>query len=91
MASAAEKYYIKDGLTKPAIHHQSYQKLWETKWKGPVCDANKNEGRKQTLTIGRNSAQWAYTHSCLAASTTLSQLRRRSSRSALVVPPLSVS
>ena len=43
MASAAEKYYIKDSLTKPAIHHESYQKLWETKWKGPVCEAMQAE------------------------------------------------
>lgn len=33
---ATEKYYIKDAITKPAIHHQSYEKLWETKWKKPV-------------------------------------------------------
>ncbi|EXJ93961.1 hypothetical protein A1O1_02354 [Capronia coronata CBS 617.96] len=30
---ATEKYYIKDAITKPAIHHQSYEKLWETKWR----------------------------------------------------------
>lgn len=34
---AAEKYYIKDALLKPAIHHESFQQLWETKWKKLVC------------------------------------------------------
>ncbi len=34
---ATEKYYIKDAIKKPAVHHESYQKLWETKWKAPVC------------------------------------------------------
>ncbi|OAP64647.1 hypothetical protein AYL99_00619 [Fonsecaea erecta] len=37
MVSAAEKYYIKDAITKSAIHHESFQKLWETKWKGPCA------------------------------------------------------
>ena len=34
---AAEKYYIKDAITKPAVHHESYKALWETKWKGPCA------------------------------------------------------
>ncbi|RMD40729.1 hypothetical protein DV735_g4407, partial [Chaetothyriales sp. CBS 134920] len=29
---ADQKYYIKDAINKPAVHHQSYQALWETKW-----------------------------------------------------------
>lgn len=29
-------YHIKDALLQPAVHHQSFQKLWETKWKAPV-------------------------------------------------------
>ena len=33
----ADKYYIKDNITKPAIHHESYKQLWESKWKTPVC------------------------------------------------------
>jgi hypothetical protein len=33
---ASEKYYIKDAITKPAVHHESYKALWETKWKMPV-------------------------------------------------------
>jgi hypothetical protein len=50
MASAAEKYYIKDAITKPAVHHESYQKLWETKWKGPVChQSDRQEEPRLTL------------------------------------------
>ncbi|OAG41933.1 hypothetical protein AYO21_03936 [Fonsecaea monophora] len=37
MVSASEKYYIKDAISKPAIHHESFQQLWETKWKGPCA------------------------------------------------------
>jgi hypothetical protein len=33
---ASEKYYIKDAITKTAVHHKSFKALWETKWKGPV-------------------------------------------------------
>ncbi|KIV92343.1 hypothetical protein PV10_06793 [Exophiala mesophila] len=32
---ASSKYYIKDAITKTAVHHHSYQQLWETKWKKP--------------------------------------------------------
>ncbi|KAK3314225.1 yellowish-green 1-like protein [Apodospora peruviana] len=32
---AVEKYFIKDAILKPAIHHESFEKLWETKWKAP--------------------------------------------------------
>ncbi|KAK3690415.1 yellowish-green 1-like protein [Podospora appendiculata] len=32
---AAEQYYIKDAILKSAIHHESFEKLWETKWKAP--------------------------------------------------------
>ncbi|KAJ9624594.1 uncharacterized protein PV06_06408 [Exophiala oligosperma] len=34
---AAEKYYIKDAITKTAVHHESFEKLWETKWKAPCA------------------------------------------------------
>ncbi|RMZ79235.1 hypothetical protein DV737_g3496, partial [Chaetothyriales sp. CBS 132003] len=30
---AEQKYYIKEAIKKPAVHHESYQALWETKWK----------------------------------------------------------
>ena len=33
---AEHKYYIKDAILKPAVHHESFQQLWETKWKGPA-------------------------------------------------------
>jgi len=35
-SAAADKYYIRDALLKPAAHHQSFEQLWETKWKAPV-------------------------------------------------------
>ena len=33
---AADKYYIKDNITKTAVHHESFEKLWKTKWAFPV-------------------------------------------------------
>ena len=33
----ADKYYIKENITKSAPHHESIKALWETKWKKPVC------------------------------------------------------
>jgi len=33
---AEHKYYIKDAILKTAKHHESYQQLWETKWKMPA-------------------------------------------------------
>lgn len=33
---ANQKYHIKDAILKPAAHHESFQKLWETKWKAPA-------------------------------------------------------
>lgn len=33
---AENKYYIKDAILKPAVHHESFKQLWETKWKGPA-------------------------------------------------------
>ncbi|CAN8100973.1 unnamed protein product [Discula destructiva] len=34
-SAAAEKYYIGNSILKSAVHHESFQKLWETKWKVP--------------------------------------------------------
>lgn len=34
--AAAEKYYIGKSIHGTAVHHESFQKLWETKWKVPV-------------------------------------------------------
>lgn len=34
---AAQQYHIGEAINQPAIHHESFQKLWETKWKAPVC------------------------------------------------------
>lgn len=33
---AEEKYFIGSGIKKPAVHHESFEQLWETKWKKPV-------------------------------------------------------
>ncbi|KAK0713520.1 yellowish-green 1-like protein [Lasiosphaeria miniovina] len=32
---AKHHFYIEDALLRPAVHHQSFEKLWETKWKTP--------------------------------------------------------
>jgi len=34
--AAHEKYSIGHAILEPAIHHESFEKLWETKWKAPV-------------------------------------------------------
>lgn len=34
--AAHEKYAIGRAILEPAIHHESFEKLWETKWKAPV-------------------------------------------------------
>ncbi|KAK0610711.1 yellowish-green 1-like protein [Bombardia bombarda] len=33
----ADKFFIKDAILKPAVHHESFEKLWETKWKAPCA------------------------------------------------------
>lgn len=33
---AEHKYFIKDAILKPAKHHESFEQLWETKWKAPA-------------------------------------------------------
>lgn len=34
--AAQEKYTIGHAILEPAVHHESFQKLWEKKWKAPV-------------------------------------------------------
>ncbi|OMP81487.1 UPF0255 protein [Diplodia seriata] len=34
--AARGKYFIQDKLQTPAAHHESFAKLWETKWKEPA-------------------------------------------------------
>ncbi|KAK0724290.1 yellowish-green 1-like protein [Lasiosphaeris hirsuta] len=34
---AAQSYFIGDAILKPAIHHESFEQLWETKWKVPCA------------------------------------------------------
>ncbi|KAK7533149.1 Alpha/Beta hydrolase protein [Phyllosticta citribraziliensis] len=36
MAAPNGKFFIQDKLTKPAPHHESFEQLWETKWKKPA-------------------------------------------------------
>ncbi|KAF2659528.1 alpha/beta-hydrolase [Lophiostoma macrostomum CBS 122681] len=36
MAAPGGKFFIQDNLHATAAHHQSYQQLWETKWKKPA-------------------------------------------------------
>lgn len=34
--AANEMYTIGHAILEPAIHHESFERLWETKWKAPV-------------------------------------------------------
>lgn len=36
MAAPGGKFFIEDKLDIPAKHHESFEQLWETKWKKPV-------------------------------------------------------
>lgn len=36
MAAPGGKFYIQDVIKDVAPHHESFEKLWETKWKRPV-------------------------------------------------------
>jgi hypothetical protein len=33
---AHKKFHIGEALYKRAVHHESFEQLWETKWKAPV-------------------------------------------------------
>lgn len=33
MAGPGGRFWIHDKLSTPAVHHQSFKALWETKWK----------------------------------------------------------
>ena len=39
MAAPGGKFFIQEKLKTPAKHHESYEQLWETKWKKPVCSS----------------------------------------------------
>ena len=49
----ADKYYINDAITKPAIHHESFKALWETKWRKPVGPPGAPTLRRSTQTDKR--------------------------------------
>jgi hypothetical protein len=36
MAAPGGKFFIAENMQKKAAHHESYEQLWETKWKQPV-------------------------------------------------------
>jgi hypothetical protein len=81
--AAEEKYAIGRAILEPAIHHESFAKLWETKWKAPVsCRVSLAVPglRLNILTATFISVQWAFTRLCSVRSRTLNQLRRGSSR-----------
>ena len=48
---AAHKYFIGDAINKPAVHHESFEKLWETKWKAPVCLGTEIPARTTTVPL----------------------------------------
>lgn len=35
MAAPGGKFFIQDSLDTPAVHHESFEKLWQTKWQTP--------------------------------------------------------
>jgi hypothetical protein len=35
MAAPGGKFFIQDALKIPAAHHESFEKLWQTKWQTP--------------------------------------------------------
>jgi len=37
MALPYGNFFVQDKLGTTAPHHESFQQLWETKWKAPVC------------------------------------------------------
>jgi hypothetical protein len=37
MALPYGNFFVEDKLGTTAPHHESFQQLWETKWKEPVC------------------------------------------------------
>lgn len=63
--AAQEKYAIGHAILKPAIHHESFEKLWETKWKAPVRYSLLPELPVLVVDINFLSARWAFTRSCL--------------------------
>lgn len=36
MAAPGGRFYVEDNLQEVAPHHESFEQLWETKWKMPV-------------------------------------------------------
>lgn len=36
MAAPGGKFFIQEKLSNTAPHHESFEQLWETKWKKPV-------------------------------------------------------
>jgi hypothetical protein len=36
MAAPGGKFFIQENIKKVAPHHESWEKLWETKWKFPA-------------------------------------------------------
>jgi len=36
MAAPGGKFFIQDNIKEVAAHHESWEKLWETKWKWPA-------------------------------------------------------
>lgn len=60
--AAHEKYAIGRAILEPAIHHESFEKLWETKWKAPVsCCMSLAVSIILTETF---SVRWGFTRSC---------------------------
>ncbi|KJX98603.1 pigment biosynthesis protein yellowish-green 1 [Zymoseptoria brevis] len=37
MAAPGGKFFIQDAMKTPAVHHENFEKLWQTKWQ-PLCN-----------------------------------------------------
>ncbi|KAK7931214.1 hypothetical protein PG985_001926 [Apiospora marii] len=83
MAGPGGKFWIHDKLSTPAVHHQSFKALWETKWKPLVSHLAPNRASHDIMLTQRliGSATWACTHSCSAPPKTSSRWWMKSSRS----------
>lgn len=53
MAAPGGNYLIQDKLKTPAAHHESFAKLWETKWKKPVSRISHSTVATLQLTHGQ--------------------------------------
>jgi hypothetical protein len=63
MAAPGGQFFIQQKIKNVLPHHESFQQLWETKWKKPV---RQNRISAQSLSANSRCRQkWGFTHLCL--------------------------